>query len=283
MTEAEPSDPKQIQLKADESWEKPTDPDLIDLQMTMRAEIDKYFPKGDMATIGYMNLETGDVMTINGNTDIRAASAAKLLICMYIAEMIEEGKFQLDDKIKYNAALDWDGDIGEVSIGPDGAQYTVKEILRNILVYSDNGATSAICRRWDQISPNRKFEKDIDQRYQTHYENGHNLNPNEVIPILKRLYDGRNTTYDLIFNEYLSYAGNNYIANEEIWTYRFAHKTGTAFGNINDFGVVLSKHPYAYVFMTTGEIPGQIEVVSRMSKRMFQWHVKLTEGWVPEY
>lgn len=262
-------------------WEQPTDPDMKYLQNVMRNELDSYIadPKG--YSMAYMDLTTGQTFTINGDLKIRAASAAKLFIGMYISEMVHKGYFNWDEKFQVHFDTDWSGNIGAISVGPDYASYHLDRLMYCMLTQSDNAATSCISRQWVLRSPSHDYEQDLNRRFGFSYDVNHEIQPNRAIIGLKDLYEDKKGIYSRMKREFMP---NNVDNNSTILIYRpkTLHKTGFAYGNVNDFGLVYTKYPYAYVFMTTGEIPGIDEVLSYVGLKLYQEHVNRTEGYIPE-
>ncbi len=264
------------------SWENPIDPDMKKLRGTMVSTFASYMTDPKTYAMAYMDLTTGQVMTINGDASIRAASAAKLFLGMYMSELVYKGYFDWDEKFQVQFSTDWIGDIGAISVGPDYATYHLERLMYCMLTQSDNAATSCISRQWVLRSPSHDYEQDLNYRFGFNYHINHEIQPNRAILGLKDLYEDKDGIYKRMKTEFMpNNVDNNSTVN--IYSSKTLHKTGYAYGNINDFGIVYSKYPYAYVFMTTGEVPGAEEVLTYIGLKLYQEHVNRTEGYVPEW
>lgn len=265
-----------------DEWEHPQNMDMRELRSKMKAQIANYYTDENTLSMGYMDMTTGLAMTINGDLDIRAGSAAKLFIGMYISELVNDGLFSWDDQLQVKFHEDWDGDTGEISNGPDMQDYELSRLMYCMLTQSDNAATSCISRNWVKRSPTHDYEADLNERFGFHYDQNHVLSPVPVLLGLKDLYEDKKGIYSRMKREFMPDNWWNNLTTDKIWSSHVLHKTGTAFGNQNDFGIVYAKYPYVFTFFTTGEIDGTDKVLQELGLCLYQYHVERTQGYTPE-
>jgi len=124
-------------------------------------ELDRLLSRfGNNLSVYFENLETGFVYRHNADRVYFSASVPKAFYALYIYQLAEQGKTDLDSIITYTSA-DFMGGSGRIRHRHSvGTTFTQRELLRLNLSYSDNIATNML-RRIHGIESYRRFVTDI--------------------------------------------------------------------------------------------------------------------------
>jgi beta-lactamase class A len=98
--------------------------------------------------IYYEQLNTGANISINQDLRLPPASLSKLPLAISVVHKIESGKWHWDDELILSK-VDADNRSGELGLQPVGTTFTIEELVRQLLVNSDNTAYNILGRNLD--------------------------------------------------------------------------------------------------------------------------------------
>lgn len=217
------------------------------------AELNKYIKKtGGKVTLEYRDLVTGDTFQINGKTPNRAASTIKLPLALYIMEQADKGKINLNQKLKYKSYHYYSGS-GVIQKDRVGTTYTIRDLVKKAMIYSDNIAFIMLKERVGQRNF-IKYMKSVGGQYA--YPNGQNLtSANDLTIYAKRLYQfSEKSALGKELVGYLKRTVYNTTIPRGIKGTAVAHKVGMIPMDriYNDAAIVYDKNPYVLAIMTKG-------------------------------
>ncbi|WP_279379054.1 class A beta-lactamase-related serine hydrolase [Acetivibrio straminisolvens] len=94
----------------------------------------------------FIDLHTGREFGINDTEEFFAASTFKIPLNLYVYDSIREGKIDADTVLEYTEE-DFEGGTGVIwNKESFGKTFTVRELLRLSIVYSDNVAVNMLLR-----------------------------------------------------------------------------------------------------------------------------------------
>ena len=115
---------------------------------------------GNNLSVFFKNIETGFTYMYNPNRVYFSASVTKASYALYLFYRAERGEINLGDYITYTSA-DFNGGSGIIKYRyPMGTEFTIRELIRLNLSYSDNIATNML-RRIHGIEGYREFLQSI--------------------------------------------------------------------------------------------------------------------------
>lgn len=224
-----------------------------DFTKKVSSELNKYIKKsGGRVTLKYQDLVTGETFQIKGKTSSRAASTIKLPLVLYIMEQADKGKFNLNQKLTYKS-YHYYGGSGVIQKDKVGTSYTIRDLVKKAMIYSDNIAFIMLKERVGQQTF-IKYMKSIGGQYA--YPNGQNLtSANDLTIYAKRLYQFSNKSplgKELV--GYLKKTVYNTTIPSGIKGTPVAHKVGMIPNDriYNDAAIVYDRNPYVLAIMTKG-------------------------------
>ncbi len=119
--------------------------DLIINVQPLREAITKYEAKGNVS-IYFEYLKTGANIAVQKDAQFWPASLLKLPVAMAVAKMVENGAWDWDDTLALQEE-DRDGEFGTLYKLPAGTKLTVEELVRRMLIDSDNTAYRLLFRK----------------------------------------------------------------------------------------------------------------------------------------
>jgi D-alanyl-D-alanine carboxypeptidase len=128
-------------------------PKWINLDFTQPVrDLDRLLARfGDNLAVYFENLETGFVYGHNADRVFFGASVSKAAFALYIYEMAERGEVDLSDRLTFTSA-DYNTGSGVIRDRyPIGTSFTMRELLRLNLSYSDNIATLMLVRHFGTL------------------------------------------------------------------------------------------------------------------------------------
>jgi beta-lactamase class A len=228
--------------------QKEKSPEYDDLQ----AQLEKYIgTRPGKVSVYVKDLATGKTLNIESDKVYVAASTIKMPLILYVYELAAQGKIDLDAKLTYTSEYYAQG-TGILQGKPFGGQYTIRELSRLSMEYSDNVAWKMLLGfvGQDKLSA---YEKSLGAKA-TGGDNGRFITtPEDMGRYLDRL---------LIFSKEKPEFGNevfHYMANS-IFAEGIpqdlpqgtvvAHKMGALNDKFHDVGIVLGSRPYIVTIFT---------------------------------
>lgn len=175
------------------------DSDAASLEATLQDLVAK-----QLGTVGvtYLNLETGEQISINGAETFLAASTQKLATHLMIADLIHEGQLTWDTLVAYEEARDYETGTGILQFEiEDGEARSIKELLELSIRYSDNIAHSMLASvvAADKAERYEKFFPVYLPEYES-WDPGY-LSSDQLAKLLEHLYANKSDVpeYETIF------------------------------------------------------------------------------------
>ncbi|HQA59429.1 MAG TPA: class A beta-lactamase-related serine hydrolase, partial [Tepidanaerobacteraceae bacterium] len=194
---------------------------------------------------------TGETLNLNSDQVYVAASTIKLPLVLYIYELAAQGKINLDAKLTYTPEYYAQG-TGILQGEPFGGQYTIRELSRLSMEYSDNVAWKMLLDFMGQDKLTA-YEKSLGAKA-TGGDNGlYITTPEDMGIYLERLlnFSEEKPEYG---NEVLHYMANSIFSEgipqdlpDDIVV---AHKMGALNDKFHDVGIVFGNRPYIIAIFT---------------------------------
>lgn len=212
---------------------------------------DKY---PDSLSVYYENINSGSNISINKDLHLFPASLSKLVQAILVTYKVEKGNLSWDKKIE---VLKDDLSSGSGSLYKNGVmEYSVEELLRELLVNSDNTAQN-VFRRYLDVSDYLKFQDETG--LQDLYNEKGLISAKEYTRLLRVLYTSSflkpensqkilDYMSEATFKDYLSQGIPNNV--------KFAHKYGenTEYKIFADSGIVyIPGRPYMLTVIIKGK------------------------------
>ena len=205
---------------------------------------------GNNLSVYYKNLDTGFVYRYNADRVYFGASISKASFALYIYQMAERGEIDLDTRLTFTSAdQNWGSGIIQNRYTL-GTTFTIRELLRLNLSYSDNVATLMLVRHFG-IGSYRQFVAELGAnpaRVRSRVMDS-DLTANDVGIFARAIHeyiesDGR---YSEEFKAHLLNNQFPFIVSD----YPVASKTGwTAQRAWHDMAIVYAPSPYILVIMS---------------------------------
>jgi beta-lactamase class A len=120
---------------------------LLLASASLQVEIEKAvreFP-GTMG-VSAVNLSTGETVHVNADVRFPTASLIKLAVMAEVYERIAEGKLRRDTRVTLHDADKAGDETVPLNLLHDGVELTVTDLVRLMIVWSDNTATNLLVR-----------------------------------------------------------------------------------------------------------------------------------------
>lgn len=201
-----------------------------------------------MAGIDVYDLVTKQSFTLNQNVKFKAGDTLRIPLAMMVADKIQNKQLTLEDTVTYQESYYETGD-GEIRKHPKES-YTIKELLRLMLVSNDNIATNML---EDVVGGKESVLPYI----QTHYNNKQStdepvITPALAVHYLRLLYDNKegNPVYDDI-QKWMMSADAGGLGTEKTKDKMGHHRFESDHYN-HDIGIYYGNHPYVIAIYTKG-------------------------------
>lgn len=217
----------------------------------LESKLKKYISKYNCQFgIYFVDLESGSEFGINAEEEYFAASTFKIPLNLYVYDRIREGIIDADTTLEY-AEEDYEGGAGIIwSRESYGKTYTVRELLRLSIVYSDNVAVNMLLRYVGKENV-KNYMREMGGIV---VDDKKNLScPRDMALYLKKVYElsengdplGKELVRNMVNTKFYDRLPVLLPKNVKI-----AHKTGNLIGVVHDVGIVYAKRPYIIVVMT---------------------------------
>lgn len=237
-----------------------------DKTVNIQAQVLTYLKdKADDVGIVYYDIETGNYFSINGGTQFRSASTAKVFAVMYAYEQIAQGKASPSTLLSYNEELHYEGGTGVLQDEDKTKPIALERLLRLAITHSDNIAFHMIVDYFGGANVMDYYESIIghsSNREINHMsaEDGLALMLHSYAsPIFSTMITDLKTT---IFNDRIS----RYLPKDIV-----AHKIGNFGGNVHDIGIIYAKNPYILSVFSNGLVDAAT-VEAELSQLIYELH-----------
>jgi len=258
--------------------------------------------KGKLGVFALL-MEDERAVSFNGNEHFALQSVVKLPVSMLVMQQVAEGKFTLDQKIKFTKddLVNPNQRSPLRDKNPKGGEVTLNELIRLALVESDGTACDVLTRiaggpaavqayiASTGISDMqmKRTHKEFGLDWQMQYENW--TTPEAAVELLDGLYHGEGGTKDkaelLLKYMYESIPGQNRLKAQLPPGTPVAHKTGTGgtkdgvTSATNDIGIITlpnGKHIAIAVFVgnSSADEKGRELVIAKVAKAVWDTWAK---------
>ncbi|MDR0199045.1 MAG: serine hydrolase [Streptococcaceae bacterium] len=239
------------------------DPRILALQKSLN---EKYGHSGFSITV--KELDSSFTVGVNMNTELYAASLAKVPVLYWTQKELNDGDASLSDQLRYLPAVNersWgafetDG-TGTLPKVADGKLYSLQDVINRTAKESDNVGSNLLAYyeagKFD-AAERSAVSKLMGRTYDPVARNASSL---MIANALLALYNEGGACYNALIGT--SY-DNEKIAAGVPAGVLVAHKIGDAGSYNHDAAIVWGKTPYVLVVMTNGGSDGDITGVSQM-------------------
>ena len=218
----------------------------------LRTQLEDYIgTRPGKVSVYVKDFATGETLNLNSDQVYVAASTIKLPLVLYIYELAAQGKINLDAKLTYTPEYYAQG-TGILQGELFGGQYTIRELSRLSMEYSDNVAWKMLLDFMGQDKLTA-YEKSLGAKA-TGGDNGlYITTPEDMGIYLERLlnFSEEKPEYG---NEVLHYMANSIFSEgipqdlpDDIVV---AHKMGALNDKFHDVGIVFGNRPYIIAIFT---------------------------------
>lgn len=231
--------------------------------------------QGGEVTLVYHDLTTGEEYKIKPQSARRAASTIKLPLVIYIMELISQKKLNPKQKLTYHR-YQYNGGSGVIQKLPVGSRFTISDLIKKAVIYSDNIAFVMLRDRVGRASFNQ-YIKRIGGQYA--YPGGLNkTSAQDLTTYAVKLYkDSAANPNDQKLINYLEHTKYNETIPKGIPNTVVAHKAGWMpdMRVSNDVAIVYDAHPYTLAIMTNGYTYAKSKkVIAHLASVINKYHKK---------
>ncbi|MFS1513087.1 serine hydrolase [Chengkuizengella sp. SCS-71B] len=225
----------------------------------------------------YENLVTGTSMSYQKEKVYAGASTIKLPLAVYIYQEAANGSLNLNQKLTYSVYHYYEGS-GVIQFQPFGTQYTIRDLVKKMIVHSDNVAYIMLTEKMGRANF-LSFLQEIGGK--NIFPNGSNrLSAEDLATYVKSLNEFIEE-HELLGQELLDvfvYTDYNDTIPAGASELNVAHKVGYLPLELiyHDVGIVYDEHPYILVIMTKGVPYEKVRgVIAQITKKIHNIHLNL--------
>jgi beta-lactamase class A len=246
----------------------------------------KNLPLDYKVLIEVKSLDGKTIFNQNENQKVASASTIKVPIMMTVMELVKQKKWSLEDKYSLKNEDKLEGT--QLSNMPAGTEYTIRQLVEYMIIYSDNSATNILIKQIGRENINTQIRKwglteTTLNRIMLDFEAAKSGRENfitchEANKMLEMIYKNQ-VANNKLCKEMISILKRNddreTLPNQIPKNIEIAHKTGTLDWIRGDIGIVFSKKPYFISIFVKKENGQNIElknaekIISDISKICF--------------
>ena len=205
---------------------------------------------------------------------IRSASMIKVFILATAMELVKDGNLSLDQQMTIDA-YNKVGGSGIMSGYATGTKMTMREVLRNMIIHSDNTATNMMIDLLGMNTINeyiqmKGYNDTVLQRKMMDWNGRENYtSAADLGKFFFNVYNLQevNSSLDQLMLEFLKDQHDTECLNTACPDKVIAHKTGALPGNFSDGGIIFGGKNGDTILVMMGEnITGEKIVIGRMKK-----------------
>jgi len=225
--------------------------DMIVNVQSLREEINSIYANNPYISIYFEFLNTGSNIVVNKDAEFFPASLSKLPLAMTVVKKIERGEWKWENELVL-MPTDKDDRFGELYKKPVGTKISIEELIREILINSDNTAYTMILRN---LEPDEFENTQKNLGLDSFFSNEGKISAKNYTVILRSLY---NSSYLEIENsekliKFMSESNTNEFLSQGLpKNIVFSHKVGISNEKdvYLDAGIVyLPNRPYFLIVM----------------------------------
>lgn len=218
--------------------------------------------------------QKSDTPFIYNSKKFRSASMIKVFILATAMELVKDGNLSLDQPMIIDAQNKVGG-AGILAGYPTGSQLTMREVLQNMIIHSDNTATNMMIDLLGMNTVNeylqmKGYTDTILQRKMMNFNGRENYtSARDLGNFFLNIYKLQevNSTYDQLMMEILKDQHDTECLNTACPDKVIAHKTGALAGLFDDGGIIFGgKNGDTVLILMTENYSGEKIVIDRMKK-----------------
>lgn len=227
----------------------------------------------------FKDLASGQVMGINENTPIPAASCIKVPVVLYLYEQVAAGKLRWRDRVAYRQDVDYEQGAGALQLtAEDGNTFSLRCLSTIAITISDNIAHNMLVHRlgYDNVM---NFIESIASDTPRPYGSGPST-ARDLGAFMEAVYrfakrnpaQGRRLINDL--GNTIFHVG---LPGELPPDLLVAHKEGSISGVVNDMGIIFANRPYVLTVMSQGisDEDAGFKTIAEISRIVYDYQQKL--------
>ncbi len=232
-------------------------------------------------SVAYTDIFTGETLVINDTKRFNPASVIKVPVMIETYRQISQERFKFTDKLVLKPEYKVWGS-GQLFYAKPGTEYTIRTLMENMIIHSDNTATKMLIDLvgMDNINQTMRSLGLTDTVVRTdNLINAEGLNfskPSDMNKLMYKLYKG-----EIVSKQASDDMIGIMLRQQHRWgiprvlppTVQVANKTGTLTGIRNDSGIILYKNaPYILTIFTRSD-SNQIaqNFVKKVSLDIYKW------------
>ncbi|MCX7745605.1 MAG: class A beta-lactamase-related serine hydrolase [Clostridia bacterium] len=206
---------------------------------------------------------------INYLDTYNAASTTKIPLNLYLYQKVLEGAIQLKDTLTYKKE-DFEEGTGEIQYRSFGESYTIRELSKFSIVYSDNVATNMLFRIIGRDTLKR-YMRDLGGVVVDEKENV--SCPRDMALYMKLVYTFYKKNDKLgpeLMKNFENTVFNDRLPAQLPKSIKVAHKTGDQVKAVHDIGIIFTGKPYVLAVMSKNvEAEEGAKVIAEISKKVY--------------
>lgn len=209
-----------------------------------------YLQQNEKVAYYYEDINTGNIMSYNSDILFYAASSIKILVCVMLLELAEEGKVVLSDKLLVTMD-DLKQDTGVIKFQKEDTYYSIKELIRLTIQESDNTAYIKLVNYVGKDNL-ENYGKSLGA---LHTMEGRDLfgliNCEDMVIYWKKVKSFIDSSkYGKEFEEWLINPSFSIVESESIGNNLFVKKYGSWDIAYHEAGYVLDENPFYLIILT---------------------------------
>lgn len=229
---------------------------------------------GSEISIGYMDLTGQQRYLYQGDLRYNAASTIKVGVAMVMAQFMDQGYFPQDLQVAYVPGEHFSAD--NLDPGRLGQLVPASELINNMLLYSDNAATSVLFEYFNRHG--RVLHNFIDECTGTHFAADMTLSAREGLGLMEQLYfDQRFPSYQTILTTMAGSAWQEYL------TKGIPVSVSAKYGQLaalhHEIGLVWTDRPFAYAVFSNNI--AAYDVLPALGSLLYNYHTGQTAAELP--
>lgn len=215
----------------------------------------------------YYNLASSEEFGINDEDEYTSASTLKIPINLYLYSRIKSGAVKPEATLTY-LKEDYESGTGTIQYEKYGTKYSIKELSRLSIEYSDNVAADMLVR-FLGIQNIKNYMRQVGGKVVV---DGQDLSsPKDMglyMKLVYKFYQNEGALGNELMDNLLNTQFNDRLSAPLPKSVKVAHKIGTQVHVVNDVGIVFADKPYIISIMSKDvnedEAPDVIANVSKM-------------------
>lgn len=229
----------------------------------------------DSFSLVYQTLDGEERMEYRADYTYLAASSIQFPVAFMIYELIDKGEIFLGQTLVYDESIHYESSIGELANLRDGSVMTFESLLAYMVIQSDNiGINMMYDYLQNSLSPYTSGRERLAQRFNLqNIMNENRITANEFANIMDEfLEEGPENDYLGLLAEHMNRAPfHQFVTGYLPQNVDVYHKYGDIYDYKNDVGIVMSDHPYYFIFLSK-DVKDVFNFLPEIGLLMYCWN-----------